>query len=65
MISNNLIEYSCYACYQDYVSFLRQIRHADYYHSYYNHRGCMLGTIFGVEIVMIKKNFSFNLKDQG
>ena len=25
----------------------------------------MLGTIFGIEIVMIKKNFSFHLKDQG
>ena len=25
----------------------------------------MLGTIFGIEIVMIKKNFSFHWKDQG
>ena len=25
----------------------------------------MLGTIFGIEIVMIKKNFNFHLKDQG
>ena len=25
----------------------------------------MLGTIFGMEIVMIKKNFSFHSKDQG
>ena len=25
----------------------------------------MLGTIFGMEIVMIKKKFSFHLKEQG
>ena len=25
----------------------------------------MLGTTFGIEIVMIKKNFSFHRKDQG
>ena len=25
----------------------------------------MLGTIFGIEIVMIKKNFSFHSKDYG
>ena len=25
----------------------------------------MFGTIFGMEIVMIKKNFSFHLKEQG
>ena len=25
----------------------------------------MLGTIFGIEIVMIKRNFSFNSRDQG
>ena len=36
--------------------FLRQTRHAEYY----NHRTGMLGTIFGIEIVMIKKNFSFH-----
>ena len=25
----------------------------------------MMGTIFGIEIVIIKKNFSFHSKDQG
>ena len=40
--------------------FLRQTRPADYYHKYYNHRTGMLGTIFGIGIVMIKKNFSFH-----
>ena len=25
----------------------------------------MLGTIFAIEIVMVKKNFSFHCKDQG
>ena len=61
----NILKYSCYACYEDIFFFLRQTRHADYYHRYYNHRTGMLGTIFGIEIVMIKKNFSFHGKDQG
>ena len=47
------------------VFFLRQTKHADYYNMYYNHRDRHVGYIFGIEIVMIKKNFSFHLKDQG
>ena len=40
------------------IFFLRQIRHADYYHRYYNHRD--RHNTFGIEIVMIIKNFSFH-----
>ena len=63
--SNNLFKYSCYARYQEYFFFLRQTRHADYY--YYNiWIGVLvrvLGTIFWIESVMIKKNFSFHSND--
>ena len=37
--------------------FLRQTRHADYYHRYYNHS--TLGTTFGIEIVLIVKKSVF------
>ena len=41
--------------------FRRQTRHADYYHIGIITIGTgMLGTIFGIEIVMIRKNFSFH-----
>ena len=42
------------------VFFLRQTKHADYYHRYYNHRDRHVGYIFKIEFVMIKKNFSFH-----
>ena len=62
---NNLLKYSCYACYQDKFFFLRQTRHADYYHRYYNHRGRHVGYHIWDGNVVIKKNFSFHLKEQG
>ena len=33
--------------------FLQQTRHADYYHSYYNHRDMYVSTIIGIKIVMM------------
>ena len=41
--------------------FRRQTRHADYYHIGILTIGTgVLGTILGIEIVMIRKNFSFH-----
>ena len=62
---NNLLKYSCYACYQDYLfSFLAKL---DMLITTIGKKTRiitigtgMLGTIFGIEIVMIKKNFSFH-----
>ena len=47
--------------------FLHQTRHADYYHviGIITIRTGMLGNMFKIEFVMIKKNFSFHSKDQG
>ena len=57
---NILLKRSCYACYQDYFFLLRQTRHADYNHRYLTIGTGMLGIIFGIESVMIKKNLSFH-----
>ena len=58
---NNLLKYSCYACYQDYLfsSFAKlDILIASI--SIITIGKGMLGTILRIEIVMIKKNFSFH-----
>ena len=63
---NNLLKYSCYACYQDYFFFF--FAKLD---MLFTTIGIIIigigiwGTIFEIEIVMIKKKFSFHLKDQG
>ena len=57
---NNLLKYSCYACYQDYFFFLRLTNMLITTIGIITIRAGMLGTIFGIEIFMIKKNFSFH-----
>ena len=58
--SNNLLKYSCYACYQDYLfSFYAKLDMliTTIGKKFYHQKGtCM----FRIEIVMIKKNFSFH-----
>ena len=58
---NILLQYSCYACYQDYLfsSFAKLDMLITSISIITTGKG-MLGTIFGIEIVMIKKNFSFH-----
>ena len=65
---NNLLKHSCYSCYQDFLFFLHQTRHAYYFHRCYKFITIgtgMLGTIFAIENITVKKNFSFHCKDQG
>ena len=57
---NNLLKYSCYACYQDYFSFFAKIDMLITTIGIITIGTGMLGTIFGIEIVMIKNNFSFH-----
>ena len=61
---NNLLKYSCYACYQDYFSFFAKLYMLITTIGIITLGTGMLGTIFGSDIVMIKKNFSFHWKDQ-
>ena len=62
---NNLLKYSCYTCYQDYFFFF--FTNLDMLITtigIITLGSGMLGTIFGIEIVMIENNFSFHSKDQ-
>ena len=61
---NNFLKYSCYACCQDYFFFAKLDTLITTIGILTIGTG-MLGTIFGIEIVMIKKNFSIHWKDQG
>ena len=56
---NNRLRYSCYACYQDYLfsSFAKLDMLITSINIITEGTG-ILGTIFGIEIVRIKKNFS-------
>ena len=56
---NNLLKYSCYACYQDYFSFFAKLDMLITTIGIKTIGTGMLGTIFGIKIVMIKKKFSF------
>ena len=57
---NNLLNYSCCACYQDYLfSFFAKLNMLITTIAIITIGTGMLGTIFGIEIV-IKKNFSFH-----
>ena len=62
---NNLFKYSCYACYQDLFSFFAKLNMLITTIGIIAIGTGMLGTIFGIEIVMIKKNFNCHWKDQG
>ena len=55
----NLLKYSCYACYQELFSFFTKLDMLTNIIGIITIGTGMLGTIFGIEIVMIKKNFSF------
>ena len=58
---NNLLKYSCYACYQDYLfSFFAKLDMLITTKGNITKGTGILGTIFEIEIVMIKKNFSFH-----
>ena len=58
---NNLLQYSCYACYQIYYFFFAKLNMLITTICIITIGTGMLGTIFGIEIVMIeKKNFSFH-----
>ena len=58
---NNLLKYSCYACYQDYLfSFFAKLDMLITTIGIIAIGTGMLGTKFGIEIIMIKKNFSFH-----
>ena len=58
---NNLLKYSCYAGYQDYLlSFFAKLDMLIATIGIITIGTGMLGTIFEIEIVMIKKNFSFH-----
>ena len=56
---NNLLKYSCHACYQDFIFFSKLDMLVTTIGNITIGTG-MLVTIFGIEIVMIKKNFSFH-----
>ena len=63
---NNLLKFSCYACYQDYLfSSFAKLTMPITSISFITIGAGMLVTIFGIEIVRIKMNFSFHRKDQG
>ena len=65
-ICYNLLKYSCYACYQDYFfSFFTKLDMLITTIGIITIGTGMLGTIFGIEFFMIKKNFSFYSKDHG
>ena len=55
---NYRLKYFCYACYQDIFSFFARLDQLITIGIITIGTG-MLGTIFGIGIVMIKKNFSF------
>ena len=55
---NTLFKYSCYACYQDYFFFAKLDMLVTTI-GIITIGTCMLGTIFGLEIVMIKKTSVF------
>ena len=57
---NNLLKYSCHTCYQDIFSFFAKLDMLIFTIGIITIETGMLGTIFVMEIVMIKKNFSFH-----
>ena len=57
---NKLLKSSCYACYQYYFSFFAKLDMLITTIGIITIGTGMSGTIFGIEIVMIKKNFSFH-----
>ena len=57
---NNLLKYHCYACYQDFFSFFAKLDMLITTIGIITIGICILSTIFGIEIVMIKKKFSFH-----
>ena len=58
---NNLLKHSCYACYQDYLlSFFAKLNMLITTIGIITIGTGMLGTIFEIGNVMIKKNFSFH-----
>ena len=57
---NNLLKYSCYARYQDYFSFLAKLDRLIITIGIITIGEGLLGTIFGIEIVVIKNTFSFH-----
>ena len=61
---NNLLKYSWYACNQVFSSFFSILGMLITIGILTIGTG-MLGTIFGIETVKIKKNFSFSFKGQG
>ena len=58
---NNLLKYSCYACYQDFFFFAKLDMLITNIGIITIGTG-MLGTTFGIEIVMIIKKLQFSLK---
>ena len=63
---NNLLKYSCYACYQDYLfSYFAKLDMLITTIGIKTIGTGMLGAIFEIEIVLIKKNFCFSLKGPG
>ena len=57
---NNLLKYSCYACYQDYFSFFAKLDMLITTIAIITIGTGMFGTTFGIEIIMIIKNFNFH-----
>ena len=58
---NNLLKYACYACYQDHFSFFNKLDMLITTICIRTIGTDMLGTTFGIEIVIIiKKTFSFH-----
>ena len=60
-----LLRYSCYACYQDYFSFFAKLDMLITTIGIRTIATGMLGTTFGIEIVMIIKKIQFSLKEPG
>ena len=60
---NNLLKYSCYACYQDYFfSFFAKLDMLFTTIGIITIGISIWGTIFEIEIIIIKKKFSFHLR---
>ena len=57
---NNRLKHSCYACYQDYFSFFAKQDILITTIGIIAIGTGVLGTIFGIEIAIIKNNFSFH-----
>ena len=57
---NYLLKYSCYACYQDFFLFFAKLDMLITTIGIITIGTGIFGTIFGIEVVIIKKHFSFH-----